>query len=122
EVPKIIESGRGRPLASQLDSELVGVGVIGEWDVGEKTAGLVLEISEHREVLDAILDSLNVAVKHRAVGANPQPVRCAMHVYPVFRCKLLVRDGHADAFAEDFGAATWKRVKAGFPKRDQHIF
>jgi len=36
--------------------------MIGERDIGEKTARFILEVAEHGEVLDAILDGFDVAV------------------------------------------------------------
>ena len=44
-----------------------------------------------------------------------------MHIDPVLGRELLVGDRHADAFAEDLGAAAGKRVEAGFAQRDQHV-
>ena len=60
----------GRADSAQLLTELVVLGVIGERDVGEKTAGLVLQFPEHRQVFDPVLGGLDVTVEHGAVGSD----------------------------------------------------
>ena len=121
EIAKIVEAGRRRSLPAELDAELVVVRVIRERNVGEETARLVLQVAQQRQMLDAILDRLDVTVEHRAVGADPEPVRGPMDIDPVFGRQLLVRDGHAHAAAEYFGPATRERVESGLAQRNQNV-
>ena len=48
EVLEVVEAGGRGPGAAQLFAQLVVVGVIRERDVGEETAGLVLQVAQHR--------------------------------------------------------------------------
>src|ERR1700693_2764063 len=113
EIAEVIEAGRRRSLSTELDSKLVVVGVISERNVGEEAVGFVLEIAKHREMLDAVLNGLDVSVKHRAVRSNPKAVRGAMDIDPVLGRELLVGDRHAHALAEDFGSAAGQGVQSG---------
>src|SRR5258708_2188494 len=113
EIPEVIETGRRRPLPSELDSKLVVVRVISERNVGEEAVGLVLEIAKHREMLNSVLNGLDVSVKHRAVRSNPEPVRGPMDIDPVLGRELFIGDRHAHALAEDFGSAAGQGVQSG---------
>ena len=66
-------------------------------------------------------NDLDVAVQHRRIRANAQPVRNAVHLDPVFGVELLLGDGRAHALAEHLGAAAGQRVEPGIAKRDEHI-
>src|SRR5206468_4138855 len=59
--------------------------------------------------------------EHRAVGANAEPMRRAMHLYPVLTGELLVGDRHPHTLAEDLGPATRKCVESCFAKSDQYL-
>src|SRR6185437_874532 len=95
--------------------------VISKRDVREKTARLILQIAQHGQVLDAIPHSLDVTVQHRAVAADPEPVRDAMHLDPVFRGELLVGDIGAHGLAEHLGPAAGQRIESGFAQRNQDV-
>src|SRR5689334_22930346 len=95
--------------------------MVGKRDVCEKAARLILEIAEHREVRDAISKRLHMAVEHRAVGANAQLVRLTMHGDPLVAGQLLVGDGRADPWAEDFSAAARHGIEASLTEGNQGL-
>src|SRR5438270_13924182 len=74
-ITKVVESGRRGSLSSELDAELVVVRVIRERDVREEPAGLVLEIAQHAQMVDAVLKRFDVSVEHGAVRSNPEAMR-----------------------------------------------
>src|SRR6266446_10798290 len=112
EIAEIIETGRRSSLPAELDSKLVVVGVISERNVGEEAVRFVLEIAKHRKVLDAVLNGLDVSVKHCAVRSNPKPVRGPMDIDPVLGRELFISDRHAHALAEDFGSPAGQGVQS----------
>src|SRR2546426_8834902 len=62
DVLEVVESGRRCARASELLAELVVIGVIGEWNVGQEATGLVLQSTEREQVIDAILAWLDVTI------------------------------------------------------------
>src|SRR5688500_15016407 len=52
EVAQIVEPGGRRTLATEMATELVVVGMVGERAVGEEPTRLVLQIAEHGQMLD----------------------------------------------------------------------
>src|SRR5207237_4604660 len=73
-------------------------------------------------MLDTVINRLDVSVEHRAIRPNSEAMRGTVHLNPVFTCKLLIGDRHANALAEDLGAAAGKCVEAGFTQRDEDVF
>ena len=122
EIAEVVESGGRRSLPSKLDSQLVIVGMISEWDVRKESVGLVLQIAQHRQVLYTILNGLDVPIEHGAVRTNAEAVCSAMDIDPVLTSEFLVGDRHAHTFAEHLGATAGKCVKSGLAQCDQHIF
>ena len=68
DVLQVLVAGGGGADPAHLLTQLVVVGVVGQRDVGEEAAGLVLQRAQHAEVLDPVLGRLHVAVEHGAVG------------------------------------------------------
>ena len=89
------------------------LGVERERDEREEAAGLVLLVAQPQQVVDALLVGLDVAVEHRALRRDPQPVRGVVHVEPLVGVLLARRDERAHAVGEDLGAAAGHRVEAG---------
>src|SRR6266508_296131 len=120
-IAEIVEACSRRSLSPELDTQLVVVGVIGEWDVGEEPASLVLKRAKNGQMLDAVVDCLDVAIEHGAVGANAKPVRSPMNRDPIFSSQLLIGDLHSHTAAEHFGASSRQSVEAGFAECRQHL-
>src|SRR5207248_4294595 len=78
---------------------------------GAEAAGLVLQLADPPEVLDALLERLDVPIHHGRRRRDPEPVRLAHHAEPLLRVDLLRRDDVAHAIDEDLGAATGDRVE-----------
>src|SRR3954462_990863 len=83
EIAQIVKTCGGRSFSSELFAELVVIGMIGQRDVSEESVGLVLEITQHRQMLDTIFNRLHMAVEHGAVGSNPQAVSDAVYFDPI---------------------------------------
>ena len=77
--------------------------MVGERNVGEEAAGLVLEGAQRQQVIDAVLHRLHVPVEHRAVGGDAQPVGLAVHREPFLAGELLVGDRRPRGRAEHLG-------------------
>src|SRR4051794_30022215 len=95
--------------------------MVSERNVGEESTGLILQIAQHPEMLDALLDRLDVTVEHRAVRSNTESVRDAMYFDPILTSELLVGDVHANTLPENLRSATGQRIQTRFAKRDQNI-
>ena len=94
-VLEIVEPGRCRARAAQGLAQFVVVGMIGQRDVGEKSAGLILERAQRQQMIDAILERLDMAVQHRAVGWDAELMRFAVHGEPLVAGQLAVGDRSA---------------------------
>ena len=84
--------------------------MIRERDIGQEATGLILQVAQHGQVLDAVIDRFDVTVQHRAVLADAELVGLAMHVDVVGAGELLVGDRVADGGPERLRAATGKRA------------
>src|SRR6185503_1162689 len=78
-IAKVVESGGCSSLSPKLDAELVVIRMIGERDVSEKATRLILQRAKNPEMLHSIFESLYVAIEHRAVRANAEPVRSSVN-------------------------------------------
>ena len=92
-----------------------------ERDEGEEAAGLVLLGAQPEQVVDPLLVRLDVAVEHRAVRRDPEPVRRVVGAEPEVRMLLAGRDELAHAVGEDLGAAARQRAEAGGLQLAQHL-
>ena len=81
----------------------------------------VLLVAEAEDVVDALLVRLDVAVEHRAVRRDPEPVRRVVDVEPDLRGLLARRDEPAHAVGEDLGAAARERPEARVLQLAQHL-
>src|SRR5687768_5616967 len=72
-------------------------------------------------MLDAVLDGLDVTVKHRAIRPDPQPVSRPVDSDPILGSELLVRYLHSHATSEYLSASARQSVEAGFAQRDQNL-
>ena len=78
-----------------------------------EAAGLVLQLAQPDQVVDAVIGVFDVAVEHRGVGAQAQLVGRAMDVEPVAGVGLVLADLVADLGMEDLGAAAGQAAQAG---------
>ena len=104
------EPGRVTPAAPLEDRVLR---MERERDEGEEAARLVLLVAQPEQVVDPLLVGLDVAVQHRAVRRDAEPVRGVVHVEPDVRVLLPGRDEPAHAIGEDLGAAAGQRAEPG---------
>ena len=121
DVLEVFVAGRGGADPPHLLAQLVVVGMVGERDVGEESAGLVLQGAELREMGDPVLRRLHVAVEHGAVGRNAELVGDAMHPEPFLTGELPLRDGGPDRRAEDLRPAAGQTGEPRLPHRQQHL-
>ena len=70
------------------------------------------------QVVDAVVRLLDVAVEHRAVGAQAELVGRAMDFEPAAGVGFVFADLVADFGMEDFGAAAGQAAEAGV----DHVF
>ena len=115
---EVVGAGRVPPAAPLEDGVL---GMEGERDEGEEAAGLVLLLAQPQEVVDPLLVRLDVAVEHRAVRRDAEPVRRVVREEPEVRVLLARRDQPAHAVGEDLGAAAGERAEPGRLQLAQHL-
>ena len=81
----------------------------------------VLLVAQPEDVVDPLLVRLDVAVEHRAVRRDPEPVRGVVDVEPDLRALLAGRHEPAHAVGEDLGAAARERAQPGVLELAQHL-
>jgi len=64
-------------------------------------------------MIDTLLHRLHMAIEHRGVRANPEPMRDAVDVEPSVRCELVGAQKGADPGRENLGSAARKAAEAG---------
>ena len=121
QVAQVVEARRAGTLPTQRHAKRVVIRVIRERDVGQESAGLVLQVSQHGEVLHAVLDRLHMPVQHRAVAADAEGMRGAMHADVVGATQFPVGNDIAHRGAERLGPAAWHRIQSRLAQRDQHV-
>ncbi len=77
-----------------------------------EAAGLVLQLAQPQQVVDAVVRLFDVAVEHRAVALEPELVGRAMDVEPVPRVGLVLADLVADLGVENLGPAAGQAAQA----------
>ena len=90
-------------------------------DERREAAGLVLQLPQAVEVLDALGERLDVAEHHRAGRAAAELVPDAVHFEPFVGQHLFVGDRLADAIDEDLAAAARQAAHAGVLEPLQHL-
>ncbi len=83
-------------------------------DVCGEATGLVLHVAQALEVLEAVIESLDVAKHHRRAGAQAELMADAHGFEPVVAIALERGDSIADAVYEDLAAAAGDRPEARF--------
>src|SRR4029077_787044 len=121
DVLEIVEARRRGSGPAERLAQLIVVGVIRQRDVGEEAARLVLERAQGEQVVHPVRHGFDMAVQHRAVRRQADPVRLPMHRQPFLAGELLVGNGGARGGAEYFGAATGKARDAGVFQGDQDV-
>ena len=97
------------------------LGMEGERDEGQEAAGLVLQVAQAHEVVDALLVGLDVAVEHRAVGRHPEPVRAPWTCEPFVGGAPCPAHHAPHAVGEDLRAAARQRAEPGALELGQHL-
>ena len=93
-------------------------GMEGERDEGLEAAGFVLQLAEADQVVDAVVGLFDVAVEHRAVGAEAELVGGAVDFEPAAGVGFVFADLVADFGMEDFRPAAGQAAEAGL----DHVF
>ena len=106
---------------AQLLAQLVVLGVVGQRDIGEKTAGFILQGPEHGEMLDPVGGGLHMSVEHGAVGRDSEPMGDPMNLEPLRSGQLPLGDGGPDRRAEHLGPAAGKAGQPGLLERQQDL-
>ena len=81
-------------------------------DEGLEAVGLVLQLAQLEQVVDAVFVVLDVAVEHGGVRLEADLVRGARGVEPLVAVNLVIADDVADAVGKDLGAAAGQRIHA----------
>ena len=106
------------PVASRA-GELGVIGLIAPGDERGEAAGLVLQLAQPQQVLDALLVGLHRPVHHRRRRAQAGAMRVAHDVEPLVGGRLAVAVQQlAHAIDENLGAAAGNAVEPG---RDQPV-
>ena len=90
-------------------------------DEGREAAGLVLQLPQPLQVLDALGRRLDVAEHHRAGGPAAQLVPGAVDVQPLVGQHLVLRDRLAHAIDEDLRPAAGQAAHAGLLQPAQDL-
>ncbi len=113
--------------------EAVGVGGLGDLaqpvalvvelqrDEGLEATGLVLQLAQPDQVIDALLGALDRAEQHGAVRAHAHLVRRAVHRQPALGVDLVVAQLLAGAGREDLRAAAGHAVEARVAQRPDDL-
>src|SRR5262245_56845768 len=70
-----------------------------------KAAGLVLQLAQPQQMVDAVIGVLDVSIQHRAIGPEAQAMRSAMDVEPLAGVRLVLANLAADLRMENLGPA-----------------
>src|SRR5919204_4855820 len=97
------------------------LGVERERDEREEPAARVLLRAQPQQVVDPLLVRLDVAVQHRALGRDPEPVCGVVDVEPLVGVLLPGSDQAADAVGEDLGAAAGERPEPRVLQLAEHL-
>ena len=121
DVLEVVESGRGGSRAAECLAQFVVVRVVGERDVGQETAGFVLQRSQGEQVIDAVLERFDVPIEHRAVGRHAESMGFPVDREPLVAAQFAVGDGGARGGREDFRAAPRQRADSSILHGMQHL-
>ena len=80
-----------------------------------KAAGLILQLAETQQMVDAVVIVLDVAVEHRAVRAQSEFVRRAVDVEPFGGVRLVLADPTAHVRMKDLRPAARHAAQTGTP-------
>ena len=90
-----------------------------ERDEGVEAARLVLLAAQPVEVVDAVFDTLDMAVEDRGVGRDPQPVCSSMHLEPLYGRTFIGTDSGTQLLVENFGTPARYRLHPGAAEQTQ---
>src|SRR5947209_1837934 len=93
----------------------------GERDEGLKAAGLILQLAQPNQVIDAMPGLLDVTVEHGGVGAQAELMSLAMDANPGVGIGFVLADLVADFGMENFGAAARQAAQPGFLELGQDV-
>src|ERR1700726_727411 len=89
----------------------------GEWDKSGETAGLILQLAQLAQVIDALSESFDMSVEHGASAAAPHGVPGGMDIEP-FRGSLLTATNFiSHRGIENFRAAAGHGSEAGVAQK-----
>ena len=91
------------------------------YEAGETTS-LILQRSELAQMIHAVSQALDVAVKHRAGAAAAEPVPGAMHVQIFGGGFLALGNSAAHVRLKNFRAAAGERIETGGLQFNQRLF
>ena len=89
------------------------VGMEGQRDEGLEAAGLVLQLAQADQVVDPMIGVFQMAVEHRGVRAQAQPMGRAVDVDPAAGVGLVLADLVAHLGMENLGPAAGQAAQAG---------
>ena len=121
DVLEVVESGRGGSCAAECLAQFVVVRMVGERDVGQETAGFVLQRSQGEQVIDPVLERFDVPIEHRAVGRHAEAMGFPVDREPLVAAQLAVGDRGARGGRENFRAAPRQRADTGILHSLQHL-
>src|SRR5665647_1263161 len=117
EQTQVVEAGGGRVAGRKLRV----AGLEGPRNERREAPGLVLQVADAAQVLDALGRRVDRAEHHRRGGLHAEAVGDAHHVEPRVGGDLVRADGRAHPVDEDLGAAAGQAVEAGGVEAAQRL-
>ena len=114
------ELDRGR-LVSDLFAQRVVDRLKRPRNKGREAAGLLLELTNDLQVVDAVLDGFAATEHHRRGRAHAELVGGAVDFEPVGGSALESRNLDADFIVEDFGSGSGNGVEAGIAQTRNRV-
>src|SRR5216683_134345 len=91
-------------------------------DERHEAVGLVLQLAQLDEVVDALLLRFHVPVKHRRIRAQPDFMRLPSNVEPHLSADFVIAYDLAHTRMKNFGAAAGQRIDSCFFQLEQRFF
>src|SRR5437899_3642118 len=93
-----------------------------EWHEFSETAGLLLDLAEHKQLVHPVFRCFHVTVHQRGSTAGAAAMSRTNDLFPLFRRQLVAREDEADVVVEDFRRCSGERIQAVVTEHAEIIF
>ena len=83
-----------------------------EWHEFSETAGLLLDLAEHKQLVHPVFRCFHVTVHQRGSTASAAAMSRTNDLFPLFRRQLVARENEANVVVEDFRRCSGERIQA----------